>query len=42
MLAIDMGGPINKTAYLFSVASLAGAHGTATATVVWHQQHVAA
>ena len=28
MLAVDMGGPINKVAYLFSVASLTGAAGT--------------
>lgn len=34
MLAIDLGGPINKAAYLFAVASLTGADGVATATVI--------
>jgi PTS system fructose-specific IIC component len=34
MLAADMGGPINKTAYVFSVASLTSASGSAVATVV--------
>lgn len=33
MLAIDMGGPVNKVAYLFSVATLTAADGTATASV---------
>ncbi|SHF21087.1 PTS system, fructose subfamily, IIC component [Seinonella peptonophila] len=34
MLAFDMGGPVNKTAYLFSVASLTGADGSATSSIV--------
>lgn len=34
MLAVDMGGPVNKTAYIFAVASLTAADGTATASVV--------
>lgn len=34
MLAFDMGGPVNKTAYLFSVASLTAADGTATSSIV--------
>jgi len=34
MLAVDMGGPINKTAYLFAVASLTSADGTMTASLV--------
>lgn len=34
MLAVDMGGPINKTAYLFSVATLTAADGSNTASVV--------
>ena len=34
MLAFDMGGPVNKTAYLFSVASLTAADGSATASIV--------
>jgi PTS system fructose-specific IIC component len=34
MLAVDMGGPINKTAYLFAVASLTAVDGGAQATVV--------
>ncbi|MTI96693.1 MAG: PTS fructose transporter subunit IIC [Firmicutes bacterium] len=34
MLAVDMGGPINKTAYLFSVASLTAADGSAVPSVV--------
>lgn len=34
MLAIDLGGPINKTAYLFSVATLTAADGSAIASVV--------
>ncbi len=34
MLAIDLGGPVNKTAYLFSVATLTAADGTAVASVV--------
>jgi fructose PTS system EIIBC or EIIC component len=33
MLAIDMGGPINKVAYLFSVATLTSANGAATGSV---------
>ncbi len=34
MLAFDMGGPVNKTAYLFSVASLTAADGSSIATIV--------
>lgn len=34
MLAFDMGGPVNKTAYLFSVASLTAADGSATSSIV--------
>lgn len=34
MVAVDMGGPINKTAYLFSVATLTAANGAAQASVV--------
>lgn len=34
MVAVDMGGPINKTAYLFSVASLTAADGSAVASVI--------
>lgn len=34
MLAVDMGGPINKTAYIFAVASLTGSDGSVTSTVV--------
>ncbi len=34
MLAFDMGGPVNKTAYLFSVASLTGADGTAVSSII--------
>lgn len=33
MLAVDMGGPINKTAYLFSVASLTAADGSIVPSV---------
>ncbi len=33
MLAVDMGGPINKTAYLFSVASLTAADGSVVPSV---------
>ncbi len=33
MVAVDMGGPINKTAYLFSVATLTSASGEAVASV---------
>ncbi len=33
MLAADMGGPINKVAYLFAVATLTAPDGTATASV---------
>ena len=33
MLAIDLGGPINKTAYLFSVATLTSAAGTTVPSV---------
>ena len=33
MLAVDMGGPINKVAYLFAVATLTAPDGTATASV---------
>lgn len=34
MLALDLGGPINKTAYLFSVATLTAADGSAIPSVV--------
>mgnify|MGYP001424844532 FL=1 len=34
MLAVDMGGPINKTAYIFSVASLTAADGSAIPSVI--------
>lgn len=34
MLALDLGGPINKTAYLFSVATLTSADGGAVSSVV--------
>ena len=34
MLALDLGGPINKTAYLFSVATLTAADGTTVPSVV--------
>lgn len=33
MLAVDMGGPINKTAYLFAVASLTSASGVPVASI---------
>ncbi|MGX8852297.1 PTS fructose transporter subunit IIC [Amedibacillus sp. YH-ame10] len=34
MVAVDMGGPVNKTAYLFSVATLTAADGSSTASAV--------
>ena len=34
MLALDLGGPINKTAYLFSVATLTAADGGTVPSVV--------
>jgi fructose PTS system EIIBC or EIIC component len=34
MVAVDMGGPINKTAYLFSVATLTAADGSSVPSVV--------
>ncbi len=34
MLALDLGGPINKTAYLFSVSTLTTATGAPTASVI--------
>lgn len=34
MVAVDMGGPINKTAYLFSVATLTAADGSSQASVI--------
>lgn len=34
MLTLDLGGPINKTAYLFSVSTLTAADGLATASVI--------
>lgn len=34
MVAVDMGGPVNKTAYLFSVATLTTADGLSTASAV--------
>ncbi|MGX6979301.1 PTS fructose transporter subunit IIC [Vagococcus elongatus] len=34
MLALDLGGPINKTAYLFSVATLTNAAGDPTPSVI--------
>jgi PTS system, fru family, IIC component len=34
MVAVDMGGPLNKTAYLFSVATLTAADGGSQASVI--------
>ncbi len=34
MLALDLGGPINKTAYFFSVATLTAANGSAVPSVI--------